>query len=165
MSAGLLVSADSFLFGNCHLKLICEGFRLHEESPLIYGTRFPCTTRSNPRDEAPMTTESSPAHLPPFPSFSANLFYSQVRRINFPWLFLKAFPIPLICMLNCLLTLLPPVGQARKPSQIFPKSFSSSLLRQMTHQNKSILFLAVLMVSDSWRKVKLSTAIGGYVKW
>lgn len=114
-----------FLFGNCHFKLICDGFRWHEESPLMYGSRFPCTTRSNPGDEAPMTTESSLPHLLSFPFIQCKPFLQSSRGISFPWLFLKAFPIPLICMLNCLLTLLPPMGQVRKPSPIFPKSFSS----------------------------------------
>lgn len=59
----------------------------------------------------------------PFPSFSANLIYSQVRRINFPWLFSESFPHPSNLHAELLVHLTPTDGSSQKTqpniSQIF----------------------------------------------
>lgn len=137
MSAGvvLLVSADSFLFGNHHLQLICEGFRLHEESPLMYGTRFPRTTRSNPGDEAPMTTESCPAHLPPFPFIQCKPFLQSSQKDQFPLAFSECLPHPSDL-------------HAELPAHLTPTSGSS----QKTQPNISQIFLIFLATTNDTSK-------------
>lgn len=60
----------------------------------MYGSRFPCTTRSNPRDEAPRTTESSPAHLPPFPFIQCKPFLQSSQKDQFPLFFSESLPRP-----------------------------------------------------------------------
>lgn len=60
----------------------------------MYGYRFPCTTRSNPGDKAPMTTESSLAHLPPFPFIQCKPFLQSSQKDQFPLAFSDSLPHP-----------------------------------------------------------------------
>lgn len=60
----------------------------------MYGSRFPCTTRSNPGDEAPMTTESSLPHLPPFPFIQCKPFLRSSQKDQFPLAFSESLPEP-----------------------------------------------------------------------
>lgn len=58
-----------------------------------------------------MTIESSLAHLLPFPFTRCKPFLQPSQEDELPPVILKAFPVPLFCMLNCLLTLRPLVGK------------------------------------------------------
>lgn len=58
-----------------------------------------------------MTTESSPAHLPPFLFMRCKPFLQRSQDYQLPLFFLKAFPFPLFCMARCPFTLLPLVGK------------------------------------------------------
>lgn len=68
-----------------------------------------------------MMTESSLAHPPPFPFTRCKPLLQPTQEDELPLVFLTAFPVPLFCMMNRLLTL----SLKKKPAKILPESFLS----------------------------------------
>jgi len=86
---------------------------------------FPAQLGQTPEKRLPRQLSHPRLICRPFPSLGANPFYNQPQGINFPCFFRKPSLSLLLCMLNCLLTLLLLVGEDKKPSQILPNSFPS----------------------------------------
>lgn len=105
-----------------------------------------------------MITESSLAHLPPFPFIQCKPFSQSSQKDQFPLFFNESLPRPSDLHAELPAHLTPIGGSSQKTQPNISHIVLISLAMTMTHQKKSILFLAVLMVSDSWRKAKLSKA-------